>query len=707
MAAYTLVVRNARGRVVASVPLGRDPVTIGRGGDCTVVLPSTAVSRKHASVHARDDGKVVIQDEGSANGVKIDGAFVKKPTVVSERHQIEISEFTLRLEPVSATDQVRAAIRRNKVPERASERASVRAPERERARELDPEPEPEEQVSFDTMLEPHAGAALALAHSSLQLVGRGGPYDGTVFKLEKPLLTVGRSGADLTLDDPSISRRHAQIRLSAAADSITVLDLRSSNGTYVDGERVKRAECRPGQVVRFGDLPFRLTREQREVKSEKRLSPGKRIALALAVLLVLGGGVGVVAYLKRPKPLPPVTITPEQRLREIQAEAQRFVDDGRRRIDLKEWNATPAALEKAKEKDPLNGDIPRLRQQALDELENERLWKKGQEFLSLGSKADSLKAKEVFEKVPATSVYHREVRYKIKAIDQRIAEDFRVEGVTRCEKRYWEDCHRALCKFFELMPAEVQVPGEPRLVEMLENVEKRLARKKGFATCQAKRFLERGGRVSAGKGDDPATKLEEKYEVAELRDVLMIYLGGKIDPALKKLNQTIALASMRPHLTQLREVNRQLLIIKGKYQEGYSSYRERKVSEAQREWDLVLQADSALLPEGIESFYRREVTRMLGDLYYELGDEQFKAGRYRPAYDLWSKGKLANPKHERLLNGMLQLEKAAERLVREGQSLSSSGNISDARTKLELARDITDKGRPTHSEAEKALGELQ
>jgi pSer/pThr/pTyr-binding forkhead associated (FHA) protein/tetratricopeptide (TPR) repeat protein len=688
---YTLVVRSARGSVVASVPIGREPATIGRGNDCTVVLPSTAVSRKHASVYTRDDGQLVIQDEGSANGVKVDGAFIKRPTLVSERNQIEISEFTIRFEPVSATDQVRSAGKRR------GRGASAPAAE----------VEPEEQVSFDTMLELHAGAALALARSELQLVGRGGPYDGTTFKLGKPLMTVGRTGeSDLALDDPSISRRHAQIRISLSADSITVLDLRSSNGTFIDGERVKRGECKPGQVVRFGDLPFRLTREERQAKQGKRLTPGKRIALALSVVLVLVGGVAVVAYVKRPKPPPPVTITPEQRLREIQAEAQRFVDEGRRRLEAQEWTAAVSALDKAKEKDPINADVPKLRQLALDELKHERIWKRGLEYFSLGNRENLVKAKEIFAKVPSTSVYHRDVRYKVKSIDQRLGEDYRVEGVTRCQKRYWDECQVALCRFFELMPAEVLVPGESRLAEMLESAEKKLGRKKGWSPCQAKRFLDRGGEAG-GKGDDPATKLEEKYEVAELREVLMIYLGGKIDPALKKLVQAIAMKTMRPHLAQLREVNRQLLIIKGKYQEGYSSYRERKVADAQREWDLVLQADAAILPDGVESFYRREVVRMLGDLYYELGDEQFKAGRFRQAYDLWNKGKIASPRHDRLLNGMLQLEKTAERLIREGQALSAAGNASDARTKLELARDITENGRPTHGDAEKALGELQ
>jgi pSer/pThr/pTyr-binding forkhead associated (FHA) protein len=691
VAAYTLIARDAQGQTLGSVPLGPDPVSVGRGNDCGITLPSTAVSRRHASFVRRPDGQVLVQDEGSANGVYVDGELIRGPTPVSEHSRIQISEFALALEPVSATDQVRAP--RARRPAEASAEAEELILR-------------EDRITFDTILEPHAGAALALAASQLELHGRGGPYDGTVIKLDRPLCTVGRtSETEITLADPSISRRHAQLRLSVGAQGFTVVDLRSSNGTFVDGERVKRAEVKPGQVVRFGDLAFRVTLAQRGERSQRRLSPGKRVAIALSVLTVLIGGVAVVAWVRRPKPPPPVVVTPEQRLREIQAEAQRQVDEGRRRIDLKEWTAAIAALDRARAKDPLNAEVPRLRRLALDELEHERTYRSGLEHFNLGNRASLIKAKEIFGKVPSSSVYHREVRYKVKIVDERLADDFRVEGVSRCQKKYWLECQAALCRFFELVPEEVQVVGEARLAELLEDAEKRLARKPGWSECKAKRYLERGHRLATK--DDPVTLLEQKYEVAELRDVLLIYIEGKIDPSLKKLGQVIALPRMRPNLAQLREVNRQLLIIKGKYQEGFSAFRERKVDEAQRDWDLLLAADAAIVPSGIESSFRREVTRMLGDLYFELGDEQLKAGRYRAAYGLFGKGKLANPKHQKLLGGMLDLEKAAERLIREAKELRAGGSTSDARAKLGLARDISEKDRPTWKEAEKILGQLQ
>ena len=71
--------------------------------------------------------------------------------------------------------------------------------------------------------------------------------------MEVPLyIVVGRStDCDLVLREPSVSGRHA--RMSWRGDTILVEDLGSANGTYVDGERVRRASVRPGAEVSFGN----------------------------------------------------------------------------------------------------------------------------------------------------------------------------------------------------------------------------------------------------------------------------------------------------------------------------------------------------------------------------------------------------------------------------------------------------------------------
>ncbi|MGZ3499469.1 MAG: FHA domain-containing protein [Vulcanimicrobiaceae bacterium] len=76
---------------------------------------------------------------------------------------------------------------------------------------------------------------------------------GTNRRVEGPLpLVVGRSTqAGIALTDPEVSRRHA--RFDAERGVIYVTDLQSSNGTFLNGERVTESiEVRPGDHIDVG-----------------------------------------------------------------------------------------------------------------------------------------------------------------------------------------------------------------------------------------------------------------------------------------------------------------------------------------------------------------------------------------------------------------------------------------------------------------------
>ena len=70
----------------------------------------------------------------------------------------------------------------------------------------------------------------------LSLAILDGPDAGNVFRIEKPRVTIGRSNADLTLNDTEASRLHAAIEVR---DMIfTLADLGSTNGTLIGGEKI-------------------------------------------------------------------------------------------------------------------------------------------------------------------------------------------------------------------------------------------------------------------------------------------------------------------------------------------------------------------------------------------------------------------------------------------------------------------------------------
>jgi pSer/pThr/pTyr-binding forkhead associated (FHA) protein len=74
------------------------------------------------------------------------------------------------------------------------------------------------------------------------------------FLIQGPDVAIGRvAGNDVVLDDPSVSARHARLRL--AGGIWTLADLGSINGSRVDGEPVLQAlPVAPGSIVRFGEV---------------------------------------------------------------------------------------------------------------------------------------------------------------------------------------------------------------------------------------------------------------------------------------------------------------------------------------------------------------------------------------------------------------------------------------------------------------------
>jgi pSer/pThr/pTyr-binding forkhead associated (FHA) protein len=101
-----------------------------------------------------------------------------------------------------------------------------------------------------------AGIATAVAQATT-LVGLDGALAGQRIAIPPAGLTVGRETDNtLVVPDLSVSRHHARVALENGA--LVVYDLNSTNGVYVNEQRVQRQALKAGDIVRFGAVRFRV-----------------------------------------------------------------------------------------------------------------------------------------------------------------------------------------------------------------------------------------------------------------------------------------------------------------------------------------------------------------------------------------------------------------------------------------------------------------
>jgi hypothetical protein len=84
----------------------------------------------------------------------------------------------------------------------------------------------------------------------ISLVVIDGPLKGQVFPVTKPRVLLGRTEADIVLDDSEISRKHCAIEMHGA--SAVLADLGSTNGTFVDDEKIETHQLQHMSEFRLG-----------------------------------------------------------------------------------------------------------------------------------------------------------------------------------------------------------------------------------------------------------------------------------------------------------------------------------------------------------------------------------------------------------------------------------------------------------------------
>src|SRR5580658_8926433 len=99
-----------------------------------------------------------------------------------------------------------------------------------------------------------------------------GPEQGHVFKIARPTTTMGRSNTcEVVITDPLVSRQHCQILLGMGG--ITLKDLGSTNGTFLNGVKVNESPLRNQDVISVGGTRLRfaveVTKDEADSKTPK------------------------------------------------------------------------------------------------------------------------------------------------------------------------------------------------------------------------------------------------------------------------------------------------------------------------------------------------------------------------------------------------------------------------------------------------------
>ena len=215
------------------IRFGRDPAVEG-----AIDAAAAIVSRRHAEIR-RQDGKYMLVDLGSFNGTVLNGRRIAEPEELHHNDNVELG---------------------------------VGGPTIRFVNPADPTPRPAQQPSHLDIAAAHLfpggppskkmGTMVLSSGSPLQ-ISQSGVVDRPKVFIERAFgatgqLTIGRGEeCDIRLDGLLISNRHASISNTTAG--VAIEDLNSSNGTYINGQRITgRKLIQPEDVLQIGAFLLRV-----------------------------------------------------------------------------------------------------------------------------------------------------------------------------------------------------------------------------------------------------------------------------------------------------------------------------------------------------------------------------------------------------------------------------------------------------------------
>jgi len=226
-------------------------LNVGRATDCDLQLVEGHVSRHHAQLCA-EHGAIWLEDLRSANGTYVNGDRVAGAWRVF--HGDEISFDTVRYQLIGDAPDLTPIRPPGQPPDQleVSEHA-LGEPARAETAEI-------ANVTVEAGALPNATPIVPdPTPTGPMLIGRSAPVTGRIFPLAFGRHLIGRGpDADIHLSEASVSLRHAELELRP--DGAQLVNLISTNGTWINGTEIHTARLGNGDSIRVG----RVTLQYRE-----------------------------------------------------------------------------------------------------------------------------------------------------------------------------------------------------------------------------------------------------------------------------------------------------------------------------------------------------------------------------------------------------------------------------------------------------------
>jgi pSer/pThr/pTyr-binding forkhead associated (FHA) protein/tetratricopeptide (TPR) repeat protein len=622
-----------------TVPLTAETYTVGRDPTSTICLNDARVSRQHAQIYLRD-GFYRIEDGGSANGLLISGAPLKGSTVLTPGMQISMGGCVLTVSLVP----------------------------------LQPRPTPPLEQASLLPAEPVAAAAAAVdggASSRYVLVALDGPRPGSTFALPVGTSTIGRDARHpISIDDPSISRQHAQ--LTVDANGLQVVDLQSSNGTFVDEVRCTSQILRPGNRLRCGNISFDLV-SAGEATSQRQVGPprGPRPSLLQIICLVaacLAGSVGSFRLLqRRAGPHPDWRGVAE---RAEQAQLGELLQAGADASQGGDWQAGLVAYRQALRLDPVN---PQARA-GLSLAEKQRL---AAQMLARAHQAINqnmpMQALSIAAGFPEGQLGPKAQDVFARARQQAAAERVAAANAA-CKGMQWRICQQQAATLLLYLPQHVAAQA---LVQEAEN---------GLRTSRA----------SFRSFPIPCAEVRSRLPQSDVREAALRYASGDVDTALQRLkNYRVMgganLASQRIH--GAREA----------WGAGEAARQKANMTAAMSYFSRGVELDSQLLGHAACSVWGSRLKNKLCEGLLRIGQQAFDRGQYPQAFNAWQRAAEYDPDASAVTLAIGRLENRAASLVSDISTLPELDHAACKRLQSVLA--MTLSGSAAHRGAMAKLRE--